>query len=184
MSAKAEKIIPAKKLNTQEVVVGFDAEKLKAPIILRCGALLIDYILLVSIPVLSLLLGRIMGDDGAKLLTNEISNAGWLITILLAITNFILFPMFSGQTIGKMLTGLKITTPEGKSPSILSLFLRHFIGYPLTLITGGIGFFISVFNTKGRTLHDLISGTMVVYGQQTVKKSVTNRSFKRKNPLK
>lgn len=171
MSARAERIT-AKKLQTKETVVGFDAEKFKAPILLRCGALLIDYILLVSIPVISLLLGRYMGDDGAKLLNNQISNAGWIITILLAVTNFIIFPMFSSQTIGKMLTGLQITTLDGKSPGVLSLFLRHFIGYPLTLLTGGLGFFISLFNSKGRALHDLISGTLVVYGQQNIKRTV------------
>ncbi len=183
MSARAERI-PAGKLNTKETVVGFDAEKFKAPILLRCGALLIDYIILVSIPVISLLLGRYMGDDGAKLLNNEISNAGWIITILLAVTNFIIFPMFSSQTIGKMLTGLQITTLEGKPPSVLSLFLRHFIGYPLTLLTGGLGFFVSLFNSKGRALHDLISSTLVVYGQQNIKRTVIQSKSKVEKQLK
>ncbi|MGI8669341.1 MAG: RDD family protein [Aridibacter sp.] len=172
MSARAEKVIPAKKINNREVIVGFDAEKLKAPVLLRCGALLIDYILIVSVPVLSLLLGRYMGDDGAKLLNNQISNAGWLITFLLAVTNFLIFPMFSGQTIGKVMTGLRITTLEGKDPTLFSLFLRHFIGYPLTFLTGGLGFFVALFNAKGRALHDLISKTIVVYGRQTVKRTV------------
>jgi uncharacterized RDD family membrane protein YckC len=184
MSARAEKVIPAKKINAKEVIVGFDAEKLKAPILLRCGALLIDYILIISIPVISLLLGRYMGDDGAKLLNNEISNAGWLITLLLTVTNFLIFPMFSGQTIGKVLTGLRITTIEGKDAGLLSLFLRHFIGYPLTLLTGGLGFFISLFNAKGRALHDLISKTMVVYGRQTIKKSIVKSELDSKPKLK
>ncbi len=180
MSARAEKIVSAKKVKPKQVVIGFDAEKLKAPILLRCGALLIDYLLLISIPVFSLLLGRYMGDDGAGLLNNEISNAGWLITVLLALTNFLIFPMINGQTIGKMLTGLSITTLDGKDPRIGSLFLRHFIGYPLVLLTGGLGFFVSLFNSKGRALHDLISKTMVVYGQQTVKKTITRKKVRKK----
>jgi uncharacterized RDD family membrane protein YckC len=172
MSARAEKVIPAKKIKPREVIVGFDIEKLKAPLLLRCGALLIDYILIISIPVISLLIGRYRGDDGSKLLNNEISNVGWLITVLIAITIFIIFPMFSGQTIGKMLTGLRITDKGGKSPRVTSLLVRHFIGYPLTLITGGLGFAVALFNSSGRALHDLISGTVVIYGHQSVKKTV------------
>ncbi len=66
MSVKAERIVPVQKSKIQEVVVDFDAERLKAPFLLRCGAILIDYILLVSIPVVSLLLGRFFEYDGAK----------------------------------------------------------------------------------------------------------------------
>ena len=162
MSARAEKIAPTKKITIDQIIVGFDPERLKAPFLLRCGALLIDYILILSIPAISILLGRTLGYDGSKLL----NNAGWLITILLALTNFIIFPMFSGQTIGKMLTGLRITNLDGKIPRLWNLFLRHFIGYPLTLLTGGLGFIFSVFNKKGRSLHDYLAGTTVVYGQK------------------
>lgn len=184
MSAKAERTIPARKLKTKETVIGFDAEKFKAPVLLRCGALLIDYIIIVSIPVISLLLGRYMGDDGAKLLNNEISNTGWIITFLIAVTNFLIFPMSSSQTIGKMLTGIQITNLEGKPPSLLSLFLRHFIGYPLTLLTGGLGFFLSLIHPKGRALHDLISNSMVVYGQQKVKRSIVTKKSRIEKALK
>ena len=55
---------------------------------------MIDYILLVCIPVLALLLGRFYGVDGVKLLNSELSNTGWLIMLLLGLTNFVIFPMF------------------------------------------------------------------------------------------
>jgi uncharacterized RDD family membrane protein YckC len=169
MSAKVEKTLPKNRTRTEEIVVDFDAEKLKAPFLLRCGALLIDYIFLVSIPVISIFIARLMGNDGAKLLNSEIPNAGWLITVLLGLTNFIIFPTFTGQSIGKMLTGLSVVKANGGIPSFKNLILRYLVGYPLTILTGGLGFLLSVFNAKGRALHDYVAGTEVIYGQRRIK---------------
>lgn len=167
MKSNSEKIVPAKRaLRTERVVVDFDAERLKAPFLLRCGAFLIDYILLVSIPVIGLLIARFSGEDGAKLLNSEINSTGWLIALLLGLTNLVIFPMFSGQSLGKMLTGLRVVNMKGDFPSFGKLLLRNSVGYLLTILTGGLGFLFSVFNTKGRALHDLLAGTIVIYGQR------------------
>jgi uncharacterized RDD family membrane protein YckC len=167
MESNLEKKSPAKRaLRTERVIVDFDAERLKAPFLLRCGAFLIDYILLICIPVIGLLIARYSGDDGAKLLNSEINSTGWLIALLVGLTNFVLFPMFSGQTLGKFLTGLRVVNMQGDFPSFGKLLLRHSIGYLLTLLTGGLGFLFSVFNLKGRALHDLLAGTIVIYGQR------------------
>lgn len=171
MSAKSERIVAVPKTKAQEIVVDFDVERLKAPFLLRCGAMLIDYILLISIPVISLLLGRFFQYDGTKLLNSEISNAGWLIMILVALTNFVILPMFTGKSVGKFLTGLRIVKTDGNSPSIATLFVRHLIGYPLTILSLGIGFLFAVLNQKGRALHDFLAGTVVVYGSRKVKTS-------------
>ena len=164
MSARIERIAPAKALRNEQIIIDFNAERLKAPFLLRCGAILIDYILLVSVPVVSLLLSRVFEDEPSKFLKS--ANTGWLIMILLALTNFIILPMFIGQTIGKILTGLKIVNTDGTAPSVGKLLARHLIGYPLTVLTLGIGFLFSVFNGRGRTLHDLLAGTVVVYGRR------------------
>ncbi len=177
MDSKVERSVPAvaiaadgkRNYKARQVVVGFDAERLKAPFLLRCGAILIDYILLVVVPVAALLLGRFFDYDGTKLLNSETSNAGWLIMILLALTNFIIFPLLTGQTIGKMLTGLKVVKTDGTEPTFGALLIRHLIGYPLVFLTLGLGFLISVFSPKGRALHDFLSGTVVIYGQRRAK---------------
>jgi len=41
-------------------------------------------------------------------------------------------------------------------------FLRHFVGYPLSAFTLGLGFIIAALNPRGRGLHDLIAGTIVI----------------------
>ena len=171
MNARVERTVPTTRAKIKPVIVNFDVEHLKAPFLLRCGAFLIDYILLVSVPVISLLIGRTFEYDGAKLLNSEISSAGWLITILLIITDFVIFPMFSGQTIGKMLTGLRVVSADGRAASFSRLLVRHLIGYPLTALTGGIGFLLAVFTSRGRALHDYLSGTVVVYGRNKIEKS-------------
>lgn len=170
MSARIERAVPARAEKPEQVIVDFDVERLKAPFLLRCGALLIDYILLVSVPVISLLLGRFQEYDGTKLLNSEASNAGWLILILLIITNFVIFPLFSGQTVGKILTGLRIVKSDGSPASFSRLLVRHLIGYPITALTLGIGFLLAVLTANGRALHDYLAGTIVVYGRSRQEK--------------
>lgn len=170
MNARVERAVPAKAVRTEQVIVDFEAERLKAPFLLRCGAILIDYILLIFIPVSSLLIGRLMNIESSKLLNSEISNTGWLIMVLLALTNFVIFPMFSGQSIGKMLTGLRVVKTDGNIASFSQLLVRHSIGYLLTIATVGLGFLFSILNPKGRALHDFLAGTVVVYGQRRTEK--------------
>ncbi len=170
MNARVERAVPAKAVRIEQVIVDFEAERLKAPFLLRCGAFLIDYILLIFIPVSSLLIGRLRNIESSKLLNSEISNTGWLIMILLALTNFVIFPMFSGQSIGKMLTGLRVVRTDGSIASFSQLLVRHSIGYLLTIATVGLGFLFSILNPKGRALHDFLAGTVVVYGQRRTEK--------------
>lgn len=169
MSAKAERITLANNIKTGERIVGFQPERLKAPFLLRCGALMIDYIIFIAVPVIALLIGRMLGDDGRKLLNSQLNNAGWLIAILIALSNFIIFPMMGGQSVGKMLTGLRVVKTDGTKPTIAALLIRYLIGYPLTILTGGLGFLLSAFNQRGRALDDFLAGTIVIYGKRRVK---------------
>ncbi|MBC7901091.1 MAG: RDD family protein [Saprospiraceae bacterium] len=166
MIANVGDSVSVRKPQEKEAIVDFSAEQVKAPFLLRCGALLADYVLLISIPVISLLVSRYMGNDGARLLNSELNNAGWLIAVFIGLTNFILMPMFTGQTMGKMLTGLRIVGIDGRSGSMAKIALRQTLGYFLTAATFGLGFFISVFGRKGRALHDYLSGTVVIYANK------------------
>ena len=167
MKAKPAEAKPA---GTREVIVGFSPEAVKAPFLLRCGALIIDYIIIVAIPVIGLLLGRYSGSDGSKLLSEGLGSASWLIAILVAFTNLIFLPMFSGQTVGKIVTGLRIVRIDGSAPTIGSVAFRQTGGYLLTLASAGIGFFISLFSSKGRALHDYLAGTVVIYANRKVRR--------------
>lgn len=169
MSAVSDRTAQVIKPGTREVIVGFSPEAVKAPFLLRCGALIIDYIVVVAIPVIGLLLSRFAGNDGAKLLNEGLSSAGWLVAVLVGFTNIVFLPMFSGQTIGKMVTGLRIVRIDGSAPTIGAVAFRQTAGYLLTLASVGTGFLVSLFSSKGRALHDYLSGTVVIYADRRVR---------------
>jgi len=134
---------------------------LPAPFSLRCGALLIDYILLTAIVVFGTLVARILGG-GARTAGNSAETAGVLFAIAAAIINLGMLPGLFGVTVGKWATGLRIEKVDGGEPGVGRAFLRHFVGYPLSFIILGLGFILVAFSMRGRGLHDIIAGTVVV----------------------
>lgn len=170
MSAVSERAAEIKKPIAREVIVGFSPEAVRAPFLLRCGALAIDYIIVIGIPVIGLLLSRFAGNDGAKLFTDSLNNAGWLVAILVAISNLVLLPIYSGQTLGKIVTRLRIVNTDGSMPSLMAVALRQTVGYFLTLVSFGAGFLVTCFSRKGRALHDYLAGTMVIYADRKVRR--------------
>lgn len=154
-------------------VIGFDAERFQAPFALRCGALLIDYLILVAAPAIAFLMASSRGLSGVKLWRDPSLSIGWLIALLVLVTNFIILPVISGRTIGKFATGLRVVAEDGSNPTFVSAALRHLVGYPLTLLTGGIGFAFAAFNRKGRALHDFVGGTIVVRASRRVQRAKT-----------
>ena len=135
-------------------------QRLRAPFPLRCGALLIDYIALVSLVVLGTLVARMLGG-GARTAGNSAETAGILLAIFMAILNLGIIPGLTGFTLGKWATGLRIERNDGADVGIGRAFLRHFIGYPLSFALFGLGFLIATVSVHGRGLHD-IAGTIVV----------------------
>ena len=153
---------PVNKLD-MEKIVDFSPESLKAPFFLRCGALFIDYMVVVAVPLIWLLFPKLLGGppSGAS-----IGSTGWSIAVVLVVANFIVFPLFRGKTVGKALTGLTIVKMDGTPSGIVNILFRNVLGYFLTVGTLGLGFLISAVNGSGRALHDFIGGTIVVSGSK------------------
>lgn len=146
--------------------VNFDPGAVRAPVILRVAAFFIDYVLIVIFPVAALLFGRIIGNDGSKLLNSSISSLGWVLGALVAVGNLFFLPFFSCQSVGKMLTGLKIVSKDGNPPSLRALALRHTVGYLAGFVTLGLGFVAAFVGRSGRTLHDKMAGTYVIFAKE------------------
>lgn len=136
-------------------------QRLRAPFPLRCGAVLIDYIILVSLLVVSTLIARMLGG-GARAAGSSAETAGILMTISMAVLNLGVLPGLTGWTLGKWATGLRIERNDGGNIGIGRAFLRHFVGYPLSFALLGIGFLMAAVSVHGRGLHDMIAGTIVV----------------------
>lgn len=168
MSAAAESIVPSARVGRQETIVGFSPYELRAPFALRCGAMLIDYIVVVAVPVTAMILNAFVFNDGASRLGSSSNTTGWLLAIMVVLSNFFFLPLAGGQSVGKMMTGLRIVKLDGTSPSITSVLIRQSLGYLLTFFSLGTGFLISAFNRSGRSLHDYVAGTTVIYGRKRI----------------
>jgi uncharacterized RDD family membrane protein YckC len=135
--------------------------RLRVPFALRCGAFLIDYILIVSLVVLGTLFARMLGG-GARAAGTSAETGAIVLAIVVALLNFGVLPGLTGLTLGKWAAGLRIKRVDEGNPGIGRALLRHFIGYPLSLVTFGIGFLLAIATVHGRGLHDMIAGTVVV----------------------
>jgi uncharacterized RDD family membrane protein YckC len=136
-------------------------KRLSAPFPLRCGAVLIDYIALVSIVVVGTLVARMLGG-GARAAGTSAETAAIVLAIGVAVLNLAILPGFTGLTLGKWATGLRIERDDGGPLGIGRALLRHFVGYPLSFALLGIGFVMAALTVHGRGLHDIIAGTIVV----------------------
>jgi uncharacterized RDD family membrane protein YckC len=154
-----ETATPAVRVKSPGATRGF--ARYRAPFALRCGAILIDYIILVAILALSTLVSRVLGG-GARSAGNSSETVGILLTVIAAALNLGVLAGLTGFTAGKWAAGLRIMRDDGHQIGIGRAFLRHFVGYPLSFITLGIGFLIAALTTRGRGLHDLVAGTIVV----------------------
>ena len=137
------------------------ADRYRAPFSLRCGALLIDYIVVATIVVTATLISRLFGG-GTRLAGGTTETFGWLIAICVMVLNFVVLAGLRGQTLGKWATGLRVVRTDGSPLTFLSSLLRHVIGYAASFLTLGLGFLLAVFSAHGRALHDIIAGTVVV----------------------
>ena len=149
-------------------MIGFSPESVHAPFLLRCGALLVDYLLIIAAPVIFLFAGRFFGQDGSALINGELSNAGWLVAMIVTVANLVLLPAVAGQSVGKMFAGIRIVRMDGSPASVRSIVFRQTIGYITAVITFGLGFFFAAFSPSGRSLHDLISRTVVIRGRKSI----------------
>ena len=152
MTARVETARPQQKLKPRPVRPIVPA--VRAPFSLRCGAILIDYIILVAIVAFSTLISRMLGG-GARTAGNSSETVGILVAIVVAALNLGVLPGLTGLTFGKWATGLRIRRTDGTEIGVGRAFLRHFVGYPVSFLTLGLGFLVAALTKRGRGLHDL-----------------------------
>jgi uncharacterized RDD family membrane protein YckC len=159
MTARVETVQP--RANVKSRSMAQNLVRLRGPFSLRCGAILIDYIILVAIIAFSTLLSRLLGG-GARSAGNSSETVGIALAVVAAILDLAILPGLTGLTAGKWATGLRIRRSDGRRIGIGRACVRHFVGYPLSFITLGLGFLIAAFMPSGRGLHDFIADTIVV----------------------
>ena len=143
----------------------FSPANFRPPFLLRLASVFVDYIILLILPLTGLLSEKLVGSSGFGVFSDRTI---WLFAIVFAGLNAVVLPIFIGQTIGKMLTGIRIVTIDGSPVGFGRVFMRQTFGYVLTLATLGLGFIISGVNGSGRALHDFLTGTVVVRASKRV----------------
>jgi uncharacterized RDD family membrane protein YckC len=131
----------------------------RAPFALRCGALLIDYTIIATIVAFSTLLARLFAVRSSA---DAALTVGFVLALVVAVLDLIALPAFTGRTVGKWATGLRVERRGGERLSFARSLLRHTVGYLASLLTLGVGFLFAAFSREGRALHDLVAGTVVV----------------------
>jgi len=105
------------------------------------------------------------GFIGAKVWGPEVQNAPgflptvWVFTFVFAAAYTTLLLALGGQTIGKMLVGVRVVVGD-EPPSIGTALLRY-LGYFASLGTFTLGYMMAGLRQDKRALHDLIAGTRV-----------------------
>jgi uncharacterized RDD family membrane protein YckC len=131
----------------------------------RLGAAAIDLALLVAIDVAVLWLTlRIAGLTTARADLFAIRPVPMVAFLLvLAFLYLTGFTVGGGQTIGKMLTGIRVTGDDGRGVDITGAVVRA-LGCLAAIATFGLLFAPAFFGTERRAVHDRLAGTRVVNG--------------------
>lgn len=126
----------------------------------RFGASIIDTIILIMItfPILFLIYGGEYFYGGEMIL-------GWpdfIVSYVFPILAIILFWVYKSATPGKIALLAKIVDEKtGNKPSIKQSVIRY-IGYYVSLIPLGLGFFWVALDAKKQGWHDKMAGTVVI----------------------
>jgi uncharacterized RDD family membrane protein YckC len=93
-----------------------------------------------------------------------------LLAPLVALFGLILAPCYHGlliggqgaATIGMRMFGIHVRTLDGRRPTLLQAFIMAIVFYATVPVTGWLVLLTVFLNRRRRTLHDLLSGTVVV----------------------
>ncbi|HYE74942.1 MAG TPA: RDD family protein [Blastocatellia bacterium] len=132
-----------------------------ASIGLRCGAFLLDYILMLLIPAITLSLAMLF-KRGLPGVSYFILFMGYLSAFALVLFNWVYLPVRDGQSLGQRLIGIRIVREDGTLITYKTAALRHLLGYPLAILIAGLGVIWMLFDARQQGWHDKIAGTLVV----------------------
>ena len=115
---------------------------------IRVGAAIIDIIIL-----------GILGAILAAITSGQSGGFQFIINILY----YVLFTGLRGQTLGKMVVGIRVVRPSnGEVPGLARAVLREVLGKLISTIVILLGYIWVAFDPHKRGWHDKIAGTYVV----------------------
>jgi uncharacterized RDD family membrane protein YckC len=139
-----------------------------APIVHRCAAFVLDGLLtlLGAAAITAVTSAPLLGAGGWQ----QPDGLGKLMIIFVVAQTLLQFIYHawslsrSGATAGKRLLGLRVETSAGKRPAFVDAGLRGTVGYSLSGLPLGLGFWRALRGGRGQTWHDQLFRTRVVRG--------------------
>lgn len=126
---------------------------------IRAAALVIDFVLFFFVQVsLGFVAARIWGPDVEESIV--FLPLVWVFTLIFVGAYTTVLHALGGQTVGKMLAGVRVVGDDGEPPTIGVALLRYF-AYFVSLATLVGGYAMAGLRRDKRALHDLIAGTRV-----------------------
>jgi uncharacterized RDD family membrane protein YckC len=139
----------------------------------RAAAVLIDLGLLTALHlayfiVLAILIFKAVPLDLQTLLAITMTYALFFLVMpfFLVMSYFTVLHAWGGQTVGKIIMGIKVVGADTNSLPAGRAFLRT-TGYFVSALPLGAGFLWTVLDREGRSWHDRLAGTKVVHTLQT-----------------
>lgn len=86
----------------------------------------------------------------------------YVFELIISIGYWVVYQSKATQTVGKRLMHLKVVDASGKTPSMMTFFLREIIGKFISAIILLIGYLMILWDGKRQGLHDKIASTFVV----------------------
>src|SRR5262247_3434761 len=119
----------------------------------RCSAFLLDYILTLLTPALTLVLAVYIKRSWAS------STAADAVVVFF---NYVYFYMRRGQSFGKRFIGVRVVRIDGRPLDYQTALLRHIVGYPLSILFFGLGIVWVLWDGRRQGWHDKLAKTVVV----------------------
>jgi uncharacterized RDD family membrane protein YckC len=121
----------------------------------------------VVIDVIALTIVQMSFESVAAIVFGADSQHSWSVAGTVSFFTLVFFMFYAtvlhattGQTIGKLVAGVRVVALDGEPPPAGAAFLR-WLGYFVSGATLGLGFVMAGLRTDKRGLHDLIAGTRV-----------------------
>lgn len=95
-----------------------------------------------------------------------LSGGGRIVLVVLALAYYTIMEGLIGQTVGKMVTGIRVLDPNtGRPPGLLKALFRTLMriidALPFSYL---LGFIVVLASSRRRRLGDMVAGTQVVRG--------------------
>jgi uncharacterized RDD family membrane protein YckC len=129
----------------------------------RCSAFLLDYILTLFVPALTLVLAvYVKRRWTSPTFVTVIVVIGYLAAAVVIYFNYIHFYMRHGQSFGKRFIGIRVVRTDGRPIDYQTAVLRHIVGYPLSVLLFGLGVIWMLLDGRRQGWHDKLAKTVVV----------------------